>query len=98
MTRPPTPPVQKGKAAPDLEYLVRANTLAGYWDIHRRIIKNLPKTPPTPQMADSLVQEGCKLGERVSLKKTIVGRHCQIGRGAKLSGCILWDFCHIEEK
>jgi translation initiation factor eIF-2B subunit gamma len=86
------------KVAPDPEYLVRANTLAGYWDIHRRLVKNLPKTPPTAQMADSLVDDSSKLGERSSLKKTIVGRHCVIGRGAKLSGCVIWDFCTIDEK
>lgn len=99
---PPAPPIpaNAGRKAvqPDPEYLVRANTLAGYWDIHRRLIKNLPKTPPSAQMADSVVDDSSKLGERSSLKKTIVGRHCVIGRGAKLSGCVIWDFCTIDEK
>jgi translation initiation factor eIF-2B subunit gamma len=102
ITKPPPAPV--GKKGYEPEHLIRANTLAGYWEMNRRFIKQLAAMPRAPYdspaqiSVDSLVAESCKIGERASLKKTIVGRHCVIGRGAKLSGCILWDFCTVDEK
>lgn len=58
-----------------------------------------PAVHPSAQIsADSLVGESTKIGEKSSIKKTIIGRHCVIGKGAKLSGCILWDFVTVDEK
>jgi len=108
-------------------YLIRANSLAGYWELNRRFLRTMPPTinvqpppvtPTTTQDAatgqagqagppisataqispDSLLGEGTKVGDRASIKKCVVGRHCNIGRGAKLTGCVLWDFVTVEEK
>lgn len=57
-----------------------------------------PIHPSAQISADSVVGEGAKIGEKSSIKKTIIGRHCVIGKGAKLSGCILWDFVVVDEK
>lgn len=109
---------EKPKPPPEPEYLIRANTIAGYWELNRRHLRSLtagqiqafplPRVPvddskapihPSAQIsADSIVGEGTKIGERSSIKKSIIGRHCVIGKGAKLSGCILWDFAVIDEK
>ena len=134
---PPTPaekpPTGKsGKAdkhtsAVEREHLIRANSLAGYWELNRRFIRTyaangqangtsisprLPSTTitddptgsaplvsPSAQISpDSLLGEGTRVGDRASIKKCVVGRHCHIGRGAKITGCVLWDFVTVEEK
>lgn len=59
----------------------------------------VPLISPTAQISpDSLLGVSTRVGERASIKKCIVGRHCVIGRGAKLVGCVLWDFVVVEEK
>lgn len=143
ISKPPTPaPVaaaaaapakggNKGKQSPgpEPEYLVRANSLAGYWEINRRLVRALgaanagqapggvanvgvsAATGAAPAAAtaadeiadsaqispDSLVGDGVRVGDRASIKKCIVGRHCNIGRGAKLTGCVLWDWVTVED-
>lgn len=104
----------KSKVVTEPEHLIRANSLAGYWELNRRLIRNLPTGPgSSPHIGsteegaisasaqispDTIVGEGTRVGERASIKKCVVGRHCVIGRGAKLTGCVLWDFVVVEEK
>ncbi|MFS2022040.1 hypothetical protein ACEN88_36465 [Massilia sp. CT11-108] len=45
-----------------------------------------------------MIGQGSRVGEKASIKKCIIGRHCVIGKGAKLTGCVLWDFVVVEEK
>lgn len=128
----PAPAQGKGKdkakaSQAEPAYLIRANSLAGYWELNRRFLRTMPPTinvqppPATPTNTqdaaagqagqagppisataqispDSLLGEGTKVGDRASIKKCVVGRHCNIGRGAKLTGCVLWDFVTVEEK
>ncbi|GMK55435.1 hypothetical protein CspeluHIS016_0204910 [Cutaneotrichosporon spelunceum] len=101
---------KKGKAEPEPERIIRANNIAGYWEMNRHVVKTLgaanparakedkDEIAPSAQISpDSLVGEGVRVGERASIKKCIVGRHCVIGKNAKLTGCVLWDFCVVEE-
>lgn len=135
---------QNGKAAagPEPEVLIRANNLAGYWEVNRRLIRSVgaanaaalaagvapvhhqvtsgaqhvgagatATTGGTPAAAaaadaisstaqispDSLIGDGVRIGDRASIKKCVVGRHCNIGKGAKLTGCILWDWVTVED-
>ncbi|BEI85373.1 hypothetical protein CcaverHIS002_0507740 [Cutaneotrichosporon cavernicola] len=120
VVKPDVPEVEekKGKggkapAGPEPEYIVRANNIAGYWEMNRHLVKTLgaanaaagvPKVDNEDAIAasaqispDSLIGEGVRVGERASIKKCIVGRHCVIGKNAKLTGCVLWDFCVVEE-
>lgn len=106
--------VDKNKTPACAEHLIRANSLAGYWELNRRLIRNLPTGPgsvariasteegaisSSAQISpDSIIGQGTRAGERASIKKCVVGRHCVIGRGAKLTGCVLWDFVVVEEK
>ena len=124
---PPTGKSGKDKGvrppAAEPDYLIRINSLAGYWELNRRLLRYLsstistaPASRPAPTRTDSamsaqtdiaasaqisgdsVVGEGTKVGERASIKKCVVGRHCHIGRGVKLTGCVIWDFVTIEEK
>ncbi|ORX34516.1 nucleotide-diphospho-sugar transferase [Kockovaella imperatae] len=93
------------------DHLIRINSLAGYWELNRKLIRHLsaltPSRTTTPMpnaisssaqiSPDSVIGEGSTVGDRASLKKCIVGRHCHIARGVKLTGCVVWDFVTIEE-
>lgn len=96
----------KGSSA-DQEGVIRANSLPGYWELNRRFLRTVaPRvTEANANIAqnaqispDSVIGESARIGERASIKKSIIGRHCNIGRGAKLTGCVLWDFVTVEEK
>jgi translation initiation factor eIF-2B subunit gamma len=141
-------PIQKGskekpKPPAEPDHLIRANSLAGYWELNRRFIRSLAasqsgliaregqkekgkaesqslsqsqtmsasqsqgQTPsedtrpisPLAQIGpDSLIGQGTRVAEKAGIKKSIIGRHCVIGKGAKLTGCVLWDFVVVEEK
>jgi hypothetical protein len=43
---------------------------------------------------DSLIASSVRIGERSSVKKSVIGAHCVIGRNVKISGCVIMD--HVE--
>jgi ADP-glucose pyrophosphorylase len=47
--------------------------------------------------ADSLVSSTTRVGERTSIKKSLIGRHCVIGKNVRLSNVIVWDFVNIAD-
>jgi translation initiation factor eIF-2B subunit gamma len=47
--------------------------------------------------ADSLVPSSTRVGERTSIKKCLIGRHCVIGKNVRLSNVIVWDFVNIAD-
>lgn len=53
--------------------------------------------PKAQVSADSLVPSTSRVGEKTSIKKSIIGRHCVIGKNVRLSNVILWDFVNIAD-
>jgi translation initiation factor eIF-2B subunit gamma len=49
------------------------------------------KTRTTITRQDSLVAENVTVGEKTSIKESVVGANCQINEGAKLSQCLLME-------
>jgi translation initiation factor eIF-2B subunit gamma len=47
--------------------------------------------------ADTIIGDSTKVSERTTIKKSIIGRHCIIGKMVKIVGCILLDHCIIED-
>jgi len=47
--------------------------------------------PQTQIGADCVVGQGSKIGERCSVKKSIIGKHCHIGDNVKITNSILMD-------
>jgi translation initiation factor eIF-2B subunit gamma len=47
---------------------------------------------------DSILGVGVRIGDRASIKRTVVGNRCEIARGARLAGCILLDGSKVLEK
>lgn len=38
-----------------------------------------------------------KVSERTSIKKSIIGKHCVIGKMVKIVGCVILDHCIVED-
>lgn len=58
-----------------------------------------PLQAPSAQISpDSLLGIGVRVGDRASIKRTVIGNRCEVGRGARLSGCILLDGSKVLEK
>lgn len=44
---------------------------------------------------DSLIGDSTRVGERSTIKRSVIGRHCIIGKNVKLVGCILMEHCIV---
>lgn len=47
--------------------------------------------------ADSIVGESTQISERTTIKRSVIGRHCTIGKMVKITGCVLLDHCVVED-
>ncbi|KAF7361967.1 UDP-3-O-[3-hydroxymyristoyl] glucosamine N-acyltransferase [Mycena venus] len=47
--------------------------------------------------SDTIIGDSTKVDERTSIKKSVIGRHCTIGKMAKIVGCVLLDHCVVED-
>lgn len=47
--------------------------------------------------SDSSIGQSTRVEERASIKKSVVGRHCVIGKMTKIVGCVILDHCIIED-
>ena len=57
-----------------------------------------PLIDPKAQISsDSNIGHSTRVEERASIKKSIVGRHCVIGKMTKIVGCVILDHCVIED-
>ena len=46
---------------------------------------------------DTIVGTGTKIGEKTSVKRSVVGDHCNIGKNVKISNCVIMDYVTIED-
>ncbi|KAJ9114244.1 hypothetical protein QFC22_005696 [Naganishia vaughanmartiniae] len=53
--------------------------------------------PKAQVSADTLLAPSTRVGERTSIKKCIIGRHCVIGKNVKLTNCVVWDYVVIAD-
>jgi translation initiation factor eIF-2B subunit gamma len=47
--------------------------------------------------SDTIIGGSTQVSERTTIKKSVIGRHCIIGKMAKIVGCVLLDHCVIED-
>jgi len=45
-----------------------------------------------------MVGEGSRIGERCSVKKSVIGKHCTIGKNVKINNAILMDHVTVQDK
>lgn len=46
---------------------------------------------------DSSIGQSTRVEERAVIKKSVVGRHCVIGKMTKIVGCVILDHCVVED-
>ena len=93
-------------------YCLRANTLPALLEATRQLMKSATfsslvtaqrvassaEISPRSQVGnDSLFGESSRLGERSSIKKSVVGSNCFIGNNVKVVNCIVMDGVIIED-
>lgn len=89
-------------------YCLRANTLPALLESTRQLMKSPsvsgPKVAASAEISprsqvgnDSLFGEGSRLGERSSIKKSVVGANCCIGSNVKVVNCIVMDGAVVED-
>ncbi|KAH8828298.1 UDP-3-O-glucosamine N-acyltransferase [Flagelloscypha sp. PMI_526] len=87
----------------------RANTLINYFWANRKLQPKEPYSLPVDTKdralidqkaqisTDSMVGESTQISERAVIKRTIIGRHCTIGKMVKIVNCILLDHCVVHD-
>ncbi|KAF5385870.1 hypothetical protein D9615_002456 [Tricholomella constricta] len=90
-------------------FAVRVNTIPNFLEINRRLLSQVTYSLPTEPKDRSLIDQKAQISsdtiiggstqvsERTMIKKSIIGRHCVIGKMAKIVGCVLLDHCVIED-
>jgi translation initiation factor eIF-2B subunit gamma len=46
---------------------------------------------------DSLIGDSTRIGERATVKKSAIGRHCIIGKNVRIVGSVIGDHCVIAD-
>lgn len=86
-------------------YCVRVNTIPWYAELNRQLVKSVTERIATTadihektQIGiDSMCGESTKLSERTSVKKSVIGAHCTIGKNVKLVNCLIMDYVNLED-
>ncbi|KAI8873306.1 hypothetical protein GQ42DRAFT_176544 [Ramicandelaber brevisporus] len=86
---------------------LRANTVAAYREANQVATRWLPadvRVAPSAEVSqrttigqDSMVGRATKISERCSIKKSIVGPHCVLGKGVKISNSVIMNHVTIED-
>eukprot|EP00842_Homolaphlyctis_polyrhiza_P003650 jgi/Hompol1/4286/HPOL_003567-RA len=63
-----------------------------------RISTNAEISPRSQIGQDSMVGESTKVDERCSVKKSVLGNHCSVGKGVKITNCVIMDYVQIGDK
>jgi hypothetical protein len=91
---------------PSPQYCVRVNSVAMFVEVNRLMMKLAgTRVAPTVETSDktqigmdSMVGEGTKMGDRCSVKKSVIGAHCTIGKNVKIVNSIILDYVTLEDK
>lgn len=93
-------------------YAARANTISAYVELNRQILVASTSVAASGQLkspavstqphqgqisSDSVVASSARIGEKASVKKSIVGPHCIIGKNVRLSGCTLMGYVEVKD-
>ncbi|KAJ3341090.1 hypothetical protein HDU93_005722 [Gonapodya sp. JEL0774] len=97
-----------GTVVPHVPYTLRASEPWSYIELNRYLARpalaSAVRVPASAEVhprstvgQDSLVGEGTRMGERCSVKKSVIGAHCVIGKGVKISGSVVMDYIVIDD-
>ncbi|KAG5643607.1 hypothetical protein DXG03_000615 [Asterophora parasitica] len=87
-------------------FAIRVNTIPNFLEINRReltgVTYNLPTEPKDRSLidqkaqisSDTIIGHSTQVSERTTIKKSIIGRHCVIGKMAKIVG---WEKLDVSD-
>ncbi|GBE80970.1 Probable translation initiation factor eIF-2B subunit [Sparassis crispa] len=90
-------------------YAARANTLHAYLELNRHFLAQTTYSLPTDSRSRSLIDQKAQISsdsmiglftrvdERTTVKKSVIGQHCVIGKMARIVGCVILDHCVVED-
>ncbi|PCH43689.1 UDP-3-O-glucosamine N-acyltransferase [Wolfiporia cocos MD-104 SS10] len=90
-------------------FSARANTLHSYLELNRHFLSQTTYSLPTDQesralidhkaqiSSDSMIGHSTRVEERTNIKKSVIGKHCVIGKMARIVGCVIQDHCVIAD-
>ncbi|XP_054161472.1 translation initiation factor eIF-2B subunit gamma-like [Oppia nitens] len=88
-------------------YCIRANTLSGFCEANRMLLKQMNTSDKKPiksqssisskSQIDAIVGNNNKIGDKCSIKRSIIGNNCIIGDKVKIMNSIIMDNVVIEE-
>ncbi|TFK44620.1 UDP-3-O-glucosamine N-acyltransferase [Crucibulum laeve] len=93
----------------DAGFAIRVNSIHNFLEINRRFLSGttyaLPLDPKNRSLidqkaqisSDTIIGDSTQVSERTTIKKSVIGRHCIIGKMAKIVGCVVLDHCVIED-
>ncbi|EJD35571.1 nucleotide-diphospho-sugar transferase [Auricularia subglabra TFB-10046 SS5] len=86
---------------------LRANTLSALLEANRAALPQAGATfaaaqgqevDPKAQLATNvLLGASSRIGERTTVKQSVIGAHCIIGKNVKISGSVLMDHCVVKD-
>ncbi|KAH9176436.1 UDP-3-O-glucosamine N-acyltransferase [Lactarius sanguifluus] len=91
----------------DTGFAGRVNNVTTLFEVNRQFLSRanyaLPTDPENRALIDaksqisfdSMVGTSTKIGERTTIKRSVIGRHCVIGKTARVIGCVLLDHCVV---
>ncbi|THV07882.1 UDP-3-O-glucosamine N-acyltransferase [Dendrothele bispora CBS 962.96] len=90
-------------------FATRVNTIHSLLDMNRRVLSQTTYSPPSDPKSrslidqkaqissDTIVGDSTQVSERTTIKKSVIGKHCVIGKMVKIVGCVLLDHCVVED-
>ncbi|KAG6372349.1 UDP-3-O-glucosamine N-acyltransferase [Boletus reticuloceps] len=75
-------------------YCVRTNSLPTYLEANRHVALIDAKASIS---SDSTIGDFTKVDEKTTIKKSVIGKHCIIGKMVKVVGCVLLDHCVVSD-
>ncbi|KAI8825742.1 nucleotide-diphospho-sugar transferase [Fimicolochytrium jonesii] len=84
-------------------FCARVNTPWSYAEVNRQKAKTSSASTPVDlrnkqtQIGSDSIVESSAIGERCSIKKSVIGKHCVIGKNVKITNSIIMDHVVIED-
>ncbi|KAJ7078945.1 UDP-3-O-glucosamine N-acyltransferase [Mycena belliarum] len=94
---------------PEHGVAARINNIHTFMEMNRHFLATATYSLPTdPQERalidqksqisnDTIIGDSTRVDERTTIKKSVIGRHCTIGKMVKIVGCVLLDHCIVED-
>lgn len=90
---------------PDIGSFIRSNNLSAYMEANRYVLKikqstmNQPTTGGSSAIgADSIVGNNSSILEKTSIKRSVLGDNCKVGKRCRIVGCVILDGVEIDDE